>query len=82
MKFEKNVMFLGQQANRLSDGSIYHTFQFYDQDSGPVNVNVGGANKDVLAQLDGLKFGTPLTVCFALKPKDKAWRITIDHVCV
>lgn len=82
MKFEKNVMYLGKQVNTISDGSIYYTFQFYEPDSGPVDVNVGDAKKDILAQLDGLKFGTSLVLCFALKPKDKAWRITIDHVCV
>lgn len=80
MKFEKNVMFLGSQRLELSDKTPYFQLQLYDPESGPVNINVMGTNTDVLSHFEGLAFGSPLTVTFALRPKDKAYRLVIDHV--
>lgn len=80
MTFEKNVIFLGSQAQKLADGSVYHQVQFYDKDSGPINVNVGGNNKDLLDEIAALTFGDPVVVTFALRPKDRAYRLVIDHV--
>lgn len=80
MKFEKSVLFLGMQSQKLADGGTYYQVQFYDQDTGPVQVNVGGNSKEVLDSLLGLMFGTPVVVTFALRPKDKGYRLVLDHV--
>lgn len=81
MKFEKTVMYLGAHALKLSDGTGYHQVQLYDKDSGPVNINVMDNNRDVLNALQGLDFGSPVVVTFALRPKDRsAYRLVIDHV--
>lgn len=80
MTFEKNVLFLGMQDMNLKDGSVYYEVQFYDKDSGPVNVNVGGNNKDLIDKLVALSFGDSVVVTFALRPKDRAYRLVINHV--
>lgn len=81
MKFDKEVLFLGTQEMRLSDGCVYHQVQFYDKNSGPVNVNVMG-NNPAMASIQGLNFGSPLVVTFALRPAEKAgrWKLVVDHV--
>lgn len=82
MKFDKDVLFLGKTLNTLSDGGQYFTVDLYDRETGTVKVNVmdNSTNRDTIKALDAADFGTPMTVTFALKPKDKLWRITIDHV--
>lgn len=80
MLFEKEVLFLGSQRQKLKDGSFYCQVQFYDKDSGPVSVNVGGVNTDVIDSLEGLQFGSPVVVTFALRAKERLWRLVIDHV--
>lgn len=79
MSFEKSMIYLGKQPMKLSDGSIYYQVQLYDKDSGPVNVNIQASNPNALA-FDGLDFGSSVTVTFALRPKDRLYRLTIDHV--
>lgn len=79
MTFEKSVLFLGSQEMHLSDGGIYHQVQFFDKDSGPVQVNVMDSS-EVMKSIRGLEFGSPLVVTFALRPKDRLWRLVIDHV--
>lgn len=80
MKFEKNVLFLGKQQNSLSDGGVYYTLELYDKDTGSLKVNIM-ANNPAYSAFTAVEFGTPMTICFALRPKDKLWRITVDHVC-
>lgn len=82
MTFEKNVIYLGSQAQKLADGSVYHQVQFYDKDRGPINVNVGGNNKDLLDEIAALTFGDPVVVTFALRTAEKAnrYKLVIDHV--
>lgn len=80
MTFEKTVLFLGSQEMKLSDGNIYYQVQLYDKDSGPVNCNVMASNRDVMDALRGLDFGSPVLVTFALRAKDRLWRLVIDHV--
>lgn len=80
MSFDKSVMYLGSQAMRLSDGSTYYQVQFYDRDSGTVSCNVGGNKTDVINALAALEFGQPVVVTFALRPKDRLYRLVIDHV--
>lgn len=79
MSFEKSMLYLGKQTMKMNDGAIYYQVQLYDKDSGPVNVNIGGNNPTATA-FDGLDFGSPVIVTFALRPKDRLYRLTIDHV--
>jgi len=79
MTFERTVMFLGKVPQTLKDGSIFYQIQLYDKDSGPVNVNMQASNPNALA-FDNLDFGSPVTVAFKLVPKDRLYRLTIDHV--
>lgn len=80
MTFEKSVLFLGMQALKLSDGTLFHQVQFYDRDGGPVSVNVMGNQSDMLDTLKDLDFGSPVTATFVLRPKDKCYRLVLDHV--
>lgn len=82
MKFEKDVIYLGRTPNTLSDGKTYWSVDLFDKETGTLKVNVmdDARNFDTLTALASLDFGAPLTVTFQLKPKDKLWRITIDHV--
>lgn len=82
MTFDKQVLFLGLVSNQLRDGGVYYTIQLFDQASGPVSVNVmdNQDNAELLDALQKSQFGTPLTVTFILRPKDKLYKLGISHV--
>lgn len=82
MKFEKDVLFLGMQSNGFSDGGRYFSVQFYNESSGPVLVNVmdNSQNAAIIDVLLEKKFGAPVKAGFVLKPKDKLYRLALDHV--
>lgn len=83
MKFDKQVLFLGATANSFSDGGAFYTVQMFDQSAnGPVSVNImqSSANQEMLDAILALKFGDPLIVTFILRPKDRLYKLGIDHV--
>lgn len=82
MKFEKQVVFLGMVPNSLRDGGTYYTISLFDQQAGPVQVNVMESNHEVIFPLFDCKFGQELDVVFVLRPKDKLYRLTLAAVCV
>lgn len=82
MQFEKQVIFLGMVSNTLRDGGTYFTISLFDQQAGPVQVNVMESNREVILPLLDCKFGSALDVVFVLRPKDKLYRLTLAAVCV
>lgn len=80
MKFEKHVVFLRMVPNCLRDGSIYYTISLFDQDSGPVQVNVTESHNEVIEPLLHCTFGVPIDVTFELRPKDRLFRLTLASV--
>ena len=76
MKFKKKVLFLGIVQNVLKDGTVYYTLQFFDQDSGPVSVNVM-SNHPCVPAMEQAKFGDQMDITFVLRPKDKLYKLGI-----
>ena len=76
MKFTKNVVFLGYQANALSDGTAYFTLNFFSKEDGPISVNVMGTHP-IMNTIPNCDFGDVLEVTFILKPKDKLYKLGI-----
>ena len=80
MKFEKHVVFLGMVPNYLRDGGIYYTISLFDQDTGPVQVNVTESHSEVIQPLQHCTFGVPIDVTFELRPKERLYRLTLASV--
>ena len=81
MEFQKDVLFLGMQANSLSDGKTYYTVSFFVQDiQSTVQVNVMESSKALIDNLLSCQFGDPLTATFVLRPKDKLYRLALLSV--
>lgn len=81
MEFQKNVLFLGMQPNTLSDGKTYYTVSLFVPDiQQTVQVNVMETAKSLLDTLMACQFGDPLNATFALRPKDKLYRLALIGV--
>lgn len=81
MQFEKEVVYLGMTANKLSDGTPYYSVNFYSvKDNLPVTVNIMGSARDILDHLASAKFGTAMVATFALRPREKLYKLALVHV--
>lgn len=81
MEFKKDVLFLGMQANSLKDGAVYYTISLFVPDiQQTVQVNVMESSKALIEALLACQFGDPLHATFALRPKDKLYRLALVSV--
>lgn len=82
MKFDKQVIFLGMVAHSLNDGGTYYTVSLFDQEAGPIQVNVMDteSNRIMTSDLLSCTFGVPLDVTFVLRPKERLYRLTLASV--
>lgn len=81
MEFKKDVLFLGMQPNTLSDGKTYYTVSLFVPDiQATVQVNVMETSKALVEALMACQFGDPLNATFALRPKDKLYRLALVSV--
>jgi len=81
MEFKKEVLFLGMQPNTLSDGKTYYTVSLFVPDiQATVQVNVMETAKALIEALMACQFGDPLNATFALRPKDKLYRLALVSV--
>lgn len=81
MRFTAEVKFLSIVPQKLRDGGIYYTVQFF-ADGAPVSVNVmaNEVNAGVIEVLSELEFGDKVTVLFWLKPEGKFYKLKLDHL--
>lgn len=69
MQFEKKLVYLGDRAMTLKDGGEMHALTFFDVDSqDTVDFNVMATNAGVMAQVQGLTFGT--SCCARIRLRD------------
>lgn len=81
MEFQKNVLFLGMQPNSLSDGKTYYTVSLFVPDiQATVQVNVMETARVLVESLSLCQFGDSLNATFALRPKDKLYRLALVSV--
>lgn len=81
MRFTVEVKFLSIIPQKLRDGNIYYTVQFF-MDGAPVSVNImaNEANAGVIEVLSELEFGDKVTAVFWLKPEGKLYKLKLDHL--
>lgn len=83
MEFTKEVYYLGMGVNQLSDGGRYYTVNLFSADTNAtvqVNVMDNKANDSMLSTLALMQFGDKFTATFALKPKEKLYRLALVNV--
>ena len=83
MEFTKEVIYLGMSPNQLSDGGQYFTVNlFLPETNSTIQVNVmdNKQNYDTVSTLAVMNFGDKFTAVFALKPKDKLYRLALVRV--
>lgn len=81
MQFKKDVIYLGMQKKQLQDGVLLYTVSlFLAEEQIPIEINVLGTATDLLSCLVMLKFGDKVKATFALRPKDKLYRLALLSV--